>query len=97
MGKARRIISLPEITPGLGSRSHASLGTVADVSRSSILFARSICGRGRMAGIRNQQQGGGGKGCQRSEDHDFRMKEEGSLITLPSIAPTSWHFFAKSA
>jgi hypothetical protein len=29
---------------------------------------------------------------QRSELDDFRMKEEGSLIILPSIAPTSWHF-----
>src|SRR5205823_11140398 len=30
--------------------------------------------------------------CQRSELDDFRMKEEGSLIIFPSIAPTSWHF-----
>src|SRR5437867_11916154 len=30
--------------------------------------------------------------CQRSQLDDFRMKEEGSLIIFPSIAPTSWHF-----
>ena len=35
--------------------------------------------RGRMSEV----------GDQRSR---FRMKEEGSLIMLPSIAPTSWHF-----
>ena len=37
MGKARRIVPLPETTPGLGQRSDASLGTVADVSKSRVL------------------------------------------------------------
>ena len=41
MGQARRIVPLSETTPGLGQRSHASLGTVADVSK----LSHSICAR----------------------------------------------------
>src|SRR5436309_15710570 len=41
MGKARWVVPLPEITLGLGQCPHASLGTVADVSKPRVLFARS--------------------------------------------------------
>ena len=52
MGQARWIIPFPEATPGLGQRSHASLGTVADVSQPRVLSAR---GSATEDGVRGQK------------------------------------------
>ena len=41
VGQARWFVPLPEITSGLGQRSHASLGTIADVPKPGILSVRS--------------------------------------------------------
>src|SRR6266480_6303791 len=79
VGQARRIVPLTEATHRLGQRSHAPLGTGADVSRSGILFARNICDRGQMAEIRDRKEGGAKQGCQRSESSSWKSKSGKAL------------------
>ena len=55
LDQARWLVPFAPVTFWLGQRSDASLGTVADVSRSRLLFARNIATRSQRSEVRCQR------------------------------------------
>src|SRR5438128_9483711 len=84
--------SAPAVSIGDGTTYRCTAGG----SRKCFAHSRSTCAKHlrQRSEIRDQKDTGARQrseiGHQRSEGNAFRMKEEGLLIILPSIAPTSW-------